>query len=160
MKMFPAFTALAFAVLASAAVAADIPPEAWLRGPPAKSPIPPRAALALPPLALQPLARPVVQNPLWRRPVRVANRPAFHFRYRGQVFVVLGGPYYVQPWAYYPFVSSPGFAATFYDPQQPDSGYNLFYCPNPAGYYPDVTDCPAGWWSTAPDLAPEVAPGY
>ena len=160
MKMRSAFTAVTLALVASTAVAADIPADAWRRGPPAKSPFPERAPLALPPLALHPLSRGFVQNPAWRRPIRVAHNPLMRFRYRGQLFVVLGGPYFVQPAAYYPFVSSPGFAATFYDPQQPDAGYSLFYCPNPAGYYPDVTDCPSGWWSTAPELAPEIAPGY
>ena len=160
MKISPAFVALALAVIAPAAISADIPADAWRRGPPAKSPFASGPALALPPLALHPMARGFVQNPLWRRPIRVANHPPFHFRFRGQVFVVLGGPYFVQPAAYYPFVSSPGFAGTFYDPQQPDAGYSLFYCPNPAGYFPDVTDCPAGWWSTSPEQAPEAAPGY
>lgn len=160
MKVSSAFIALALAGMATLAVAGDIPADAWRRGPPAVSPFANKAPLALPPLALQPLSRGFVQNPLWRRPVRAAHNPLMRYRYHGQLFVVLGGPYFVQPAAYYPFVSSPGFAATFYDPQQPDAGYSLFYCPNPAGYYPEVTDCPSGWWSTAPDLAPEVAPGY
>jgi hypothetical protein len=150
MKIFPAFTGLALGMLAPAALAADIPPEAWLRGPPAKSPFPQKAPLALPPLALQPLTRPLVRNPLWRRPVRVAQQPAFHFRYRQVLFVVLGGPYFIQPTSY-PYVATPYFPATFYDPGDPGAGYNLFYCPSPAGYFPDVTDCPAGWWSTAPE---------
>ena len=160
MKSFRAFTALALTLVAYAALSADLPADAWRRGPPAKSPFPQRSSLALPPLALQPFSRGFVQNPAWRRPLRVAHNPLMRFRYRGQLFVVLGGPFFAQPAAYYPFVSTPGFPATFYDPQQPEAGYSLFYCPSPAGYYPEVTDCPAGWWSTAPDLAPEVAPGY
>lgn len=159
MKIFRALTALAAALVACATFAADLPPDAWRHGPPAKSPFPQGAPLALPPLALQPFARPLAQNPLWRRPVRHARNPVMRFRHHGQWFVVLGGPYFVQP-AAYAFVSTPGFASMFYDPQQPQAGYNLFYCPEPAGYFPDVTDCPAGWWSTAPDLAPEADPGY
>ena len=159
MKISSALAGLVVALAASGAVAGDIPADAWRRGPPAPSPFANKSPLALPPLALQPMSRGFVQNPLWRRPVHLGRNPLMRYRYRGQLFVVLGGPYFLQP-AYYPFVSSPGFAATFYDPQQPDVGYNLFYCPNPGGYYPEVTDCPSGWWSTAPDLAPEVAPGY
>jgi len=160
MKIFPAFTALALGMVAPALPAADIPPGAWLRGPPAKSPFPQKAPLALPPLALASPSRPLVQNPLWRRPVRVAHHPHFHFRFHGRSFVVLSGPIYVQPWAYYPFVSTPEYAAAFYEPNDPGAGYNLFYCPSPAGYFPDVTDCPAGWWSAAPEGPQEMDPGY
>ncbi|HXF80666.1 MAG TPA: hypothetical protein VN598_17500 [Usitatibacter sp.] len=154
MKIFPAFTAMALGMAATAAVAADLPPGAWFRGPPAKSPVPQKAPLELPPLALQPMARGFVQNPLWRRPVRVAHRPTYHFRFRQTLFAVLGGPYFIQPMNY-AYVATPYFPATFYDPNDPGAGYNLFYCPNPAGYFPDVADCPSGWWSTVPEAAPE-----
>jgi len=109
--------------------------------------------------AVHPGARGFVQRPVWRHVVRVAHRPTFHFRFHQSMFVVLGGPYFIQP-TQYAYVSTPSYPATFYDPGDPSGGYNLFYCPSPAGYFPDVTDCPAGWWSTAPEEAPQADPGY
>ncbi|HEX4331277.1 MAG TPA: hypothetical protein VH040_03995 [Usitatibacter sp.] len=110
--------------------------------------------------AMHPGARGFVHRPAWRHAVRVAHRSNLRFRFHGHNFVVLGGPFFIQPWVNYPYVSTPYYPATFYDPNEPDAGYNLYYCPNPAGYFPDVTDCPSGWWSTAPDDPPEVDPGY
>jgi hypothetical protein len=108
---------------------------------------------------VHPGARGFVQRPAWHRVARVAQHPHFHFRFHGRNFVVIAGPIYVQPWVYYPFVSTPDYPATFWDPNDPGAGYNLYYCPSPAGYFPDVTDCPAGWWSTAPE-EPGMEQGY
>ena len=105
---------------------------------------------------VHPGARGYVHNPVWRRPVHVQGHPHFHFNFHGHRFVVLAGPIYVVPWQYYPYVSTPDYPASFYEPDQP--GYFLYYCPNPAGYYPDVSDCPSGWWTTAPD--DPASPGY
>ena len=113
-----------------------------------------------PSYAVHPGARGFVHRPMWRHPASVAHHPHFHFRFHGHSFVVIGGPIFVQPWAYYPYVSTPYYPASFYDPSDPGAGYYLYYCPNPAGYFPDVTDCPSGWWSTAPDDAQEMQPGY
>ena len=109
---------------------------------------------------VHPGARGFVHRPMWRHPGHVAQHSHFHFRFRGHTFVVLGGPIFYQPWVYYPYVSTPYYPASFYDPNDPGAGYSLYYCPNPAGYFPDVTDCPSGWWSTAPDDAQEMQAGY
>ena len=29
--------------------------------------------------------------------------------------------------------------------------YSAWYCPNPAGYYPDVQTCPSGWVQVVPN---------
>ena len=112
--------------------------------------------------AVHPGARGFVHNPMWRRPVHLPARGHghFHFRFAGHSYVVLSGPIFVAPYYYYPYVSTPYYPASFYAPDDPDTGYFLYYCPSPAGYYPDVTDCPAGWWQTAPDDPPEMALSY
>lgn len=113
-----------------------------------------------PSYAMHPGARGFVHRPMWRHPVAVAHHPHFHFHFHGHSYVVIAGPIFVQPWAYYPYVSTPYYPASFYDPNDPGAGYNLYYCPSPAGYFPDVTDCPAGWWSTAPEDGPEMSGSY
>ena len=114
--------------------------------------------------SIHPGARGFVHNPAWRHP---AHLPAnghghvhFHFYYAGHPYIVLAGPIFVAPYAYYPYVSTPYYPASFYAPNDADSGYFLYYCPSPAGYYPDVTDCPVGWWQTAPEDGPEAYPAY
>lgn len=111
-----------------------------------------------PSYAMHPGARGFVHNPAWRRPVHMANHPHFHFRFGGHAYVVLAGPIFLAPSAFYPYVSTPYYPASFYAPDE--QGYFLYYCPSPAGYYPDVTDCPAGWWQTAPEDSPESYPAY
>jgi len=114
---------------------------------------------AHPSYAIHPGAKGFVQRPMWRHPVHLpANghgHSHFRFYYGGHPYVVLAGPIFVAPYASYPFVSTPYYPASFYAPGDPDGGYFLYYCPSPAGYYPDVTDCPAGWWQTVPDDAPQ-----
>ena len=33
-----------------------------------------------------------------------------------------------------------------------------YYCTNPAGYYPQVANCPSGWLTVVPNGAPRTAP--
>src|SRR6266704_3473828 len=80
---------------------------------------------------------PVVRNPLWRKPVR-APRMRYHFR--GQTFFVIAPPLYGSPWLFYPYAVGSPWGASYYVPGEP--GYFLYYCANPAGFYPDVEDCP------------------
>jgi hypothetical protein len=111
-----------------------------------------------PSYTMHPGARGFVQRPMWRKPMHVVGHPHFHFHYGGHAYVVLAGPIFVAP-AYYPYVSTPYFPASFYAPDDPGN-YYLYYCPNPQGYYPDVADCPSGWWQTAPEDGPEAYPQY
>ena len=50
------------------------------------------------------------------------------------------------------FTSAPPSAT----PQSPSS--TRWYCPSPAGYYPEVRDCPAGWLKVLPDGGPPPDP--
>ena len=55
---------------------------------------------------------------------------------------------------YYPYFYSPA-APAYVEQDPPDYAYrepNGFYywCPDPAGYYPDQQDCPIGWRLVAP----------
>ena len=120
------------------------------------------APAARPNYAVHPGARGFVHNPVWRHPAHLpANGHAhshFRFYYAGHSYIVLSGPIFVAPYYYYPYVSTPYYPASFYSPDDSDTGYFLYYCPSPAGYYPDVADCPSGWWQTVPDDSPP--PGY
>jgi hypothetical protein len=88
--------------------------------------------------------------------------PAYYPYYYGY-----GYPYY---YPYYPY-SSPYYSdAPMYDSggyvQRPDAEYQgdtsqaptqggyQYYCPNPAGYYPQVPTCAAGWLRVIPPNAP------
>jgi len=76
-------------------------------------------------------------------------------------------PYYYPYAGYYPYYQD----APMYDSgtyvQRPDAGYQgdatqgapeqggyQYYCPNPAGYYPQVPTCAAGWLRVVPPNAP------
>ena len=75
-------------------------------------------------------------------------------------------PYYGYPYYSYPYSSD----GPMYDygtyVQRPDAGYQgdmtqapaqggyQYYCPNPAGYYPQVPTCAAGWLRVVPPNAP------
>jgi hypothetical protein len=73
----------------------------------------------------------------------------FHGRgfrgFRGGFLGGLGWPYYSYPyewpypygWDYYPSYG--------YDPGQYGTSPNWYYCSDPAGYYPYVTQCTTGW---------------
>ena len=57
-------------------------------------------------------------------------------RFRGGVFFGLGYPY-GYGWDYYPDYG--------YDYGQPSASQIWYYCYDPAGYYPYVTQCNTGW---------------
>jgi len=60
-------------------------------------------------------------------------------RFYGGGVGVLGWPYYSYPYGgdYYPYYG--------YDTGQPTTAQTWYYCSDPAGYYPYVTQCNAGW---------------
>jgi hypothetical protein len=91
----------------------------------------------------------IVPSPGWRHfaPGRhfVHHR---HFMFRGRTFVFIGAPLFAAPWLYYPYVWDAQWGPRYYDPAQP--GDFLFYCPEPAGYYPQVSSCPVGWYPVVP----------
>ena len=54
-----------------------------------------------------------------------------------------------------PPAAAPGQPSLVYDPYtnqyKPEGGaQSYYYCYNPAGYYPNVTDCPSGWVARPP----------
>jgi hypothetical protein len=59
--------------------------------------------------------------------------------FHGGGFGVLGWPYYAYPYGgdYDPYHG--------YDTGQPSSSQVWYYCSDPAGYYPYITQCNAGW---------------
>jgi hypothetical protein len=148
---------VAFAAISAALVAAS-PASAQVANNPQHPQGNVHAPAMHPNYAMHPGARGFVQRPMWRRPMHVAGHPHFHFRYGGHAYVVLAGPIFVAP-SYFPYVSTPYYPASFYGQDDPGS-YFLYYCPSPAGYYPDVADCPAGWWQTAPEDGPESYQTY
>ena len=50
----------------------------------------------------------------------------------------LGWTYYANPWGGYP-------DSGYYDYDQPYASHDWYYCPDPAGYYPYVTQCSTTW---------------
>jgi hypothetical protein len=50
-----------------------------------------------------------------------------------------GGTYYTSPW----WGSYPDYG--YYDYSQPYTGQTWYYCSDPAGYYPYVTQSNTGW---------------
>jgi len=85
--------------------------------------------------------------------------------WHGTSFVIgVGGPWWGWWPAYYPY--APMYDSGTYV-QRPDAGYQgdatqgapeqggyQYYCPNPAGYYPQVPTCAAGWLRVVPPNAP------
>jgi hypothetical protein len=57
-------------------------------------------------------------------------------RFQGREFFGLGYPY-GYGWDYYPDYG--------YDYDQPSISQSWYYCSDPAGYYPYVTQCNTGW---------------
>jgi hypothetical protein len=58
-------------------------------------------------------------------------------RFRGNRFF-FGGSFGSPWWGYYPDYG-------YYDYSQPYSSQTWYYCSDPAGYYPYVTQCNTGW---------------
>lgn len=103
----------------------------------------------------------------------LAPTPALAWHPHARVGVYFGGPafgfgYPYPYWGgypYYPYYSAPAVVAVPTAPpvyieqpraapaaapsQQAGAGY-WYYCHNPAGYYPTVKACPAGWQRVAP----------
>ena len=70
--------------------------------------------------------------------------------FHGRVFigppVILGPGYY--PYGYsYPY----GYAPYDYSYPYADSSSYQWYCPDPAGYFPDLQTCPSGWLQVVPN---------
>ena len=64
----------------------------------------------------------------------------------------IGAPIVFGP-GYYPYDYSYPYGYSYpYESQ--DSGANYWYCPNPAGYYPNVQTCPSGWLQVVPNSWP------
>ncbi|MGH7373661.1 MAG: hypothetical protein ACREJY_05490 [Candidatus Rokuibacteriota bacterium] len=92
--------------------------------------------------------------------------PRFHVGPRAYPYY---GPYYYGSYYAYPYYYDPhyyGYAAppvvvtpppvvvtppptSYVERPQPATQY-WHYCQNPAGYYPDVQQCPGGWIQVAP----------
>ncbi|MGB7194988.1 hypothetical protein [Collimonas pratensis] len=70
----------------------------------------------------------------------------FHrFRdFHGRGVIVIGGPFFWDPYYYDPALYPAGSAYI-----APDGNYS-YYCNNPAGYYPEVPSCPSGWLRVVP----------
>jgi hypothetical protein len=75
----------------------------------------------------------------------------FHRHSHSNFFIgapIIFGPGYYYPYGYFYPYGDPDAAEV--EPQ--DSGSNYwYYCPNPAGYYPDVQTCPSGWLQVVPN---------
>jgi hypothetical protein len=94
-----------------------------------------------------------------------------------------GFPYYYWGPGYYPYAYAYPYPYGYYDgyssyddgaPQtyiQRDTGDAIapaappaqrsqysYYCTNPAGYYPQIANCPTGWLTVVPNGAPRAAP--
>ena len=60
-----------------------------------------------------------------------------HDRFHDRRFF-FGGAFAYPWWGYYPDYG-------YYDYSQPYSSQTWYYCSDPAGYYPNVTQCNTGW---------------
>jgi hypothetical protein len=116
-------------------------------------------------------------RPSFRGPQEFGGRPAFHGRqgfgehsefrghhdFRGHrgfhshVFIVNPGfgwdsgfPDYAAP----PVVVAPTPPVYIQQGTPPDQAGYWYYCQNPQGYYPYITQCPAGWIAVAPTQTP------
>jgi hypothetical protein len=49
-----------------------------------------------------------------------------------------------------PVIVGPGYYPYGYDDSYGDTP-SYWYCPDPAGYYPDVQTCPSGWMQAVPN---------
>ncbi|HSB72197.1 MAG TPA: hypothetical protein VLT62_22955 [Candidatus Methylomirabilis sp.] len=111
--------------------------------------------------------RPFIRKDFGRHGVVGAHRPFFHsgFRhhpgFRTSVFIgpsLFWGPTWWGP-AYPAYVEPPLViqeappAYTQQPPAEQQPTY-WYYCPNPAGYYPYVKQCPPGWLTVVPSTTP------
>ena len=65
-----------------------------------------------------------------------------HDRFRDHRFF-FGGAFGYPWWGYYPDYGYSDYG--YYDYSQPYSSQTWYYCSDPAGYYPYVTQCNTGW---------------
>ncbi len=109
----------------------------------------------------------------FHRPGFAPPRPVFHDRFRGhphvgaRVFIGPGfswgdpwwwGPYpYYDPYYVAPPVVVPEVPPVYVEPSPPAQQY-WYYCPNPAGYYPYIKECPPGWMTVLPPTSPPASP--
>ena len=83
-----------------------------------------------------------------------------------------GYPYYGPYYGGYPYDSGYDYSGGYVEqgsggspqavpaPSQPRAEYS-YYCPDPAGYYPQVATCPKGWLRVVPQNAPgPTSPAY
>lgn len=96
------------------------------------------------------------------------HRPFVHGHFRGhpqvRTRVFIGsGVWWGEPWWWeppYPYYAAPPVvvpeAPPVYIQQEPPAQepYYWYYCPNPAGYYPNVKECPSGWLTVVPPASP------
>ncbi len=81
-----------------------------------------------------------------------------HAFVRSHVFIgtsfFFGDPFWWGPWPYYagPPVVVQSAPTTYI--QQPTTPAYWYYCQNPKGYYPYVSQCPGGWLTVVPPAQP------
>jgi hypothetical protein len=114
----------------------------------------------------------VASRPAWhggfRGPGVAPGRPVVHDRFRGHAgvdtrVIVAPGFWWGDPWWWgpaYPSYAYPDYAAppvvvpeappVYVQQEPPQQPYYWYYCPNPAGYYPYVNECPSGWLTVVP----------
>ncbi len=63
------------------------------------------------------------------------------------------GPPYAYPYAAPPVIEQPAPVYEQTTPPAPQPAY-WYYCPNPQGYYPYISQCPSGWMRVVPSTAP------
>ena len=89
------------------------------------------------------------------------GQPVFHHGFHGHHVVgtrifIGGGFWWGPPWWWgpaYPAYAAPPVVVQGEPPvyvQQGQPPAYWYYCPNPAGYYPYITECPAGWLTVVP----------
>jgi hypothetical protein len=69
--------------------------------------------------------------------------PGSHHGFHGRN----GGPVFFAPDVYGAYGSYPAddYGDDYYDGEQPSASQVWYYCSDPAGYYPYVTQCSSGW---------------
>ncbi len=69
---------------------------------------------------------------------------------------VAPGPWWWAPPYYYPYAPPPVVVQSppVYEQAPPPEPAYWYYCSNPQGYYPYVSQCPSGWMRVVPPSAP------